>query len=263
MQAGSWLRRSAREEASRTLRRATGEEVNGAPSRVGRRPWGGDRTGRERRKAPAAWLRESGDAWCPGRPQGRSRRRSDPGNPMDAERDETSSPGIAARSLATGWGSGGNAPGNQVGRRRGGEKSPRTEARTSSGPRRPGRSDEGERRRRFSHGPIGSPSRKTRSASPDVTCVVGDGTPREAGGFARSRPPSEGASRSRRSREEDGRFLHRSRPPVGREDPTGLHLKGWSSRTGRAEAAAYALPVPAGQRPLERHPTLRSNAVRS
>jgi len=68
-------------------------EWNARPSQAGRTPWGGDRTGRERRKAPAARLRESGDAWCPGRPQGRSRRRSDPGNPMGAERDETSSPG--------------------------------------------------------------------------------------------------------------------------------------------------------------------------
>ena len=65
--------------------------------------------------------------------------------------------------------------------RRGGEKSPRTEARTSSGPRRSGRSDEGERRRRFFHGSIALASRKTRRASPAVTCVEGDGTPREAG----------------------------------------------------------------------------------
>lgn len=51
-------------------------------------------------------------------------------------------------------------------RRRGGEKSPRTEARTSSGPRRSGRSDEGERRRRFSHGPIGQPREKRGAPHP-------------------------------------------------------------------------------------------------
>jgi len=62
VQAGSWLGRSAWEEAKRTLRRATDEEVNAAPSRMGREPWGGDRSGRERRKAPAARISREREA---------------------------------------------------------------------------------------------------------------------------------------------------------------------------------------------------------
>lgn len=242
MQAGSWLRRSAREEAKRTLRRETGVEVNAAPSQAGTSL--GEETGR--------------DASVERRPRrGFARAKT-----REARVGRKAGPGIAPI-RGTPW-----APsGMKQARQATGEK-------TSWGREIPvdGCADvewpstfESIGRRRAA-APLLSrfdrvASRKTRRASPAAMCVVGDGTPREAGGFARSRPPSEGASRSRISfKRTDGSFTGADHQLDGKTRRAATR-KGGACRTGRAEAAADALPVPAGK-DLSRHSMLRSNAVR-